>query len=59
MPYMYAHAILSGKKTVEFRRNGVPSNIQKIVIYSTNHDQKLLGYCIRSLKLYFAFFSLY
>jgi predicted transcriptional regulator len=42
---VYAHAILSGKKTVEFRRNGVPSNIQKIVIYSTKPDQKLIGYC--------------
>ena len=42
---MYARAILSGKKTVEFRRNGVPSNIQKIVIYSTKPDQEILGYC--------------
>jgi len=42
---IYARAILSGKKTVEFRRNGVPSNIQKIVIYSTKPDQEILGYC--------------
>lgn len=42
---VYAHAILAGKKTVEFRRNGVPSNIQKIVIYSTKPDQTILGYC--------------
>ncbi|MFH2045141.1 MAG: ASCH domain-containing protein [Pseudomonadota bacterium] len=42
---VYAHAILSGKKIVEFRRNGVPSNIQKIVIYSTKPDQTILGYC--------------
>ena len=42
---VYAHAILAGKKTVEFRRNGVPSKIQKIVIYSTKPDQKILGYC--------------
>ena len=42
---IYAHAILSGKKTVEFRRNGVPSEIQKIVIYSTKPDQKIIGYC--------------
>ena len=42
---VYARAILSGKKTVEFRRNGVPSNIRKIVIYSTKPDQELLGYC--------------
>jgi len=42
---VYAHAILSGKKTVEFRRNGVPTAIKNIVIYSTKPDQKLLGYC--------------
>jgi predicted transcriptional regulator len=42
---VYAHAILSGKKTVEFRRNGVPDSIQKIVIYSTKPDQKFIGYC--------------
>jgi predicted transcriptional regulator len=42
---IYARAILSGKKTVEFRRNGPPSNIQKIVIYSTKPDQEILGYC--------------
>ncbi len=42
---VYAHAILSGQKTVEFRRNGVPTNIKNIVIYSTKPDQKLLGYC--------------
>ena len=42
---VYAHAILSGKKTVEFRRNGVPVSIQKIVIYSTKPDQTILGYC--------------
>lgn len=42
---VYAHAILSGEKTVEFRRNGVPSEIQKIVIYSTKPDQKIIGYC--------------
>lgn len=42
---IYARAILSGDKTVEFRRNGVPSKIQKIVIYSTRPDQKILGYC--------------
>jgi predicted transcriptional regulator len=42
---IFARAILSGKKIVEFRRNGVPSNIQKIVIYSTKPDQEILGYC--------------
>ena len=42
---VYAHAILAGKKTVEFRRNGVPSDIKAIVIYSTKPDQTILGYC--------------
>ncbi len=42
---IYARAILSGEKTVEFRRNGIPSEIKKIVIYSTKPDQIILGYC--------------
>jgi predicted transcriptional regulator len=41
----YAHAILKCQKTVEFRRNGVPSSISNIVIYSTKPDQQVLGYC--------------
>ena len=41
----YAHAILSGEKTVEFRRNGTPTDITHIVVYSTNPDQMILGYC--------------
>jgi predicted transcriptional regulator len=41
----YAHAILSNKKTVEFRRNGVPNSIKNILVYSTMPDQKILGYC--------------
>lgn len=42
---IYARAILSGEKTVEFRRNRIPSDIKTIVIYSTKPDQKILGYC--------------
>lgn len=41
----YAHAILSGKKSVEFRRNGTPTDILYIVLYSTNPEQKIIGYC--------------
>lgn len=41
----YAHAIISGEKKVEFRRNGVPRNITHILIYSTKPDQKIIGYC--------------
>ena len=28
---VFAHAILSGEKTVEFRKNGAPTNIKSIV----------------------------
>jgi len=41
----YAHAIMSGEKKVEFRRNGAPINITHIVFYSTSPDQKIIGYC--------------
>ncbi len=40
----YAHAILAGKKSVEFRRNGAPTKITHIVIYSTKPDQEIVGY---------------
>jgi len=43
-PY-YSHAIMSGKKSVEFRRNGTPTNVKHIVIYSTSPDQQIIGYC--------------
>lgn len=41
----FADAILSGKKTVEFRKNGVPKDIKNIVLYSTLPEQKIIGYC--------------
>ncbi len=41
----FAYAILAGKKSVEFRRNGAPTNISHIVLYSTKPDQKVIGYC--------------
>ena len=41
----FAHAIISGKKSVEFRRNGVPTEISHMVLYSTKPDQKIIGYC--------------
>lgn len=41
----YAHAVMSGNKTVEYRRNGVPVTVTHIVIYSTSPDQKILGFC--------------
>jgi predicted transcriptional regulator len=42
---IYANAIISGEKTVEFRRNGAPSNITHMVVYSTSPDKKVLGIC--------------
>ncbi|MCD4744218.1 MAG: hypothetical protein K8R67_17285 [Desulfobacteraceae bacterium] len=42
---VYAHAILFGKKAVEFRKNGVPTDIKNIVLYSTKPDQEIMGYC--------------
>jgi predicted transcriptional regulator len=41
----YSHAIMSGKKRVEFRRNGTPISIKHIVIYSSSPDQQVIGYC--------------
>ena len=40
----YANAILSGKKTVEFRKNGIPIAVKTIVLYSTQPEQKIVGY---------------
>lgn len=42
----FAHAIISGKKSVEFRRNGAPTKISHMVLYSTKPDQKMIGYCV-------------
>lgn len=41
----FGHAILSGEKSVEFRRNGAPIDITHMVLYSTLPEQKLIGYC--------------
>ena len=41
---IYANAILSGKKTVEFRKNGIPPDIKTIVLYATQPEQRVLGY---------------
>jgi predicted transcriptional regulator len=41
---IYANAILSGKKTVEFRKNGIPIDIKTIVLYATQPEQKIIGY---------------
>lgn len=41
----YASAILNGEKTVEFRRNGVPEEIDIILLYATSPIQAVVGYC--------------
>lgn len=41
---IYADAILSGEKTVEFRKNGMPENIKIIVLYATKPIQQIVGY---------------
>lgn len=40
----YAHAILDGRKTIEFRKRPLASDVSHVVIYSTAPDQKVLGY---------------
>lgn len=40
----YAHAILDGRKTIEFRKRPLASDVSHIVVYSTVPDQKILGY---------------
>ena len=41
---IYADAILSGEKTVEFRKNGIPEDIKTIVLYATKPVQQIVGY---------------
>jgi len=41
---IYANAILSGEKTVEFRKNGIPIDVKTIVLYTTQPEQKIVGY---------------
>ena len=40
----YAHAILDGRKTIEFRKRPLASDVSHVVVYSTVPDQKILGY---------------
>lgn len=41
----FARAILDGTKTVELRRNGVPIDISRIVIYATKPIGRIVGHC--------------
>ena len=40
----FGNAILQGIKRAEFRRNGVPENIQEIVLYGTSPIQGIIGF---------------
>lgn len=40
----YAHAILDGKKTVEFRKRRLREGITHVVIYATRPEKVVLGY---------------
>ena len=42
----YAKAILSGEKKVEFRKTKFAQEVEKVYIYSSSPDQKILGYFI-------------
>lgn len=39
----YAHGIISGKKEYEFRKKACKRNVEKIYIYSTVPEQKVVG----------------
>lgn len=40
----YANAILSGKKTVEFRKAVFKQAVEKVYIYSSSPEKKIIGY---------------
>ena len=40
----YAHAILDGIKTVEFRKRRLAEDVTHVVIYSTQPDKAVIGY---------------
>ena len=40
----YAHAILEGRKTVEFRKRPLAEDVTHVVIYSTVPDRAVIGY---------------
>ncbi len=42
----YARAILAGEKKVEFRKSRFAKEVEKVYIYSSSPDQKILGYFI-------------
>lgn len=42
----YANAILSGEKKVEFRKAPFKSEVERVYIYSSAPEQKIIGYFI-------------
>lgn len=41
---IYAHAIMSGEKKVEFRKKVFKKKIERVYVYSSSPDQKIIGY---------------
>jgi len=42
----YARAILAGEKEVEFRKTRFAKQVEKVYIYSSSPDQKILGHFV-------------
>ena len=40
----YAHAILAGEKSVEFRKMQFKRNVSYVVVYSSSPEMKIVGY---------------
>lgn len=40
----YAEAIMDGRKTVEFRRGGIPDSVRFVVVYASSPVQRVVGY---------------
>lgn len=41
---IYAHAIMSGKKKVEFRKKIFKKTVNKIFVYSSSPEKKIIGF---------------
>lgn len=41
---VFAHAIFSGEKTIEFRKLNIPNHINHVVLYVTAPESRILGY---------------
>jgi len=41
---IYANAIMSGEKKVEFRKKNFKKNVDKVFVYSSSPEQKIIGF---------------